>query len=78
MAVINQDFFDFIEKNKDKDPSQLRLALKQKDYNFDLDFAITQIECRKKTAGKLKDFLSFPPWPASITTVKFLLLSVFA
>ncbi|MCH5235477.1 MAG: class I SAM-dependent methyltransferase [Muribaculaceae bacterium] len=60
MAVINQDFFDFIEKNKDKDPSQLRLALKQKDYNFDLDFAITQIECRKKTAGKLKDFLSYP------------------
>lgn len=57
MMEINQDFFDFIKRNKEKDSNKLRLSLKQKDYNFDLCFAITQIECRKKNSLKIRDFL---------------------
>ena len=50
-------FLDFIEKNKGKDPISLRLNNRNKSFDFDVDFAITQIECRKKTHDKLKDFL---------------------
>ncbi|MCH5242575.1 MAG: hypothetical protein J1F67_09155 [Muribaculaceae bacterium] len=58
MLKINDDFYKFIEQNKDKDPNNLRLSLKPQSYTFDLNLAITQIECRKKVSLKLKNFIS--------------------
>lgn len=60
MLKLEQDFFDFIERNKISDTNFLRLSSKQENFNFDLNFAITQIECRKKNTFKLKNFISSP------------------
>lgn len=57
---MTDDFFKFIENNKREDPQKLRLKTKKESLNFDLDFALTQIEGRKKYAIKLKNFLSYP------------------
>ncbi len=47
----------FIESNLKGDPARLRLACAGKELEFDADFAITQIECRRKTAKKLFPFV---------------------
>ena len=52
--LINDDFYNFIEKYKDSDPNALRLK-KFKESSFDIKFAILQIECRKKTAHKIPE-----------------------
>lgn len=49
--------FDFIEANKEKNPYQMRLENASKHAAFDIDFAITQIECRKKYKSKLKEYI---------------------
>lgn len=51
---------EFIDKFKSADPLKLRLSLRQQDFEFDLNFAITQIECRKKYTIKFKDFIKNP------------------
>lgn len=51
-------FFDFIDKYRNCSPSELRLRFHGKITEFDADLAITQIECRKKCARKLKSFLA--------------------
>ena len=52
------DFYEFIEQNLKADPLGLRLSTNKKSYDFDVDFAITQIEARKKFEGKLSKFIS--------------------
>ena len=54
----NSDFFNFIEKNRNEDPGKMRLKYHGKDMGFDIDFAATQIECRRKFRNKFRDFLS--------------------
>lgn len=50
---MTDKFFDFIEKNQNQDTNALRLALHNKNLDFNLDFALLQIDCRKKTKRKL-------------------------
>lgn len=52
------EFFDFIDKNKNSDCGKLRLFVYGKAYDFDMDLALTQIECRRKCKTKLSSFLS--------------------
>lgn len=49
---------DFIRTHRNDDPATLRLACAGKKLPFDPEFAVTQIECRRKAAGKLGDFIS--------------------
>ena len=60
MKKLTPEFFRFIKENIDKDPLKLRLSTSAGSLDFDVDFAITQIECRKKTNDKLKKFLANP------------------
>lgn len=53
-------FFEFIQENLDKDTTKLRLNKKSPKGDFDMNFALTQIDCRKKTKTKLPKFLSNP------------------
>lgn len=53
-------FFDFIKSHENEDPASLRLRLHDKELGFDVNFAITQIECRKKCRKKLAGFLLNP------------------
>ena len=57
---LNNDFFDFIEKNSKESISRLRLKFHNKKTSFNMDFALIQIECRQKTSKKLEDFLKNP------------------
>lgn len=57
---INDDFFNFIERNKDADVSSLLLKYHNSPLHFDLQLALIQIECRKKHKNKLKHFFSSP------------------
>lgn len=54
--AISDSFFSFIRKNIDADPTKLLLK-KHSGLDFDLKFAVLQIECRKKI---LKSFPKFP------------------
>lgn len=54
----DEDFFKFIEENSSEDISRLRLKHYGKPYKFDIDFALTQIECRKRCGVKLHKFTS--------------------
>lgn len=58
--MFNKDYYNFIENNKNIDPINLRLALKKENFNFDINSAIVQIECRKKYSTKLKQILEYP------------------
>ncbi len=51
---------EFISANSKADPADLRLRLSGRELAFDLDFALTQIECRRKNARKLPYFISHP------------------
>lgn len=51
------DFYQFIEQNINKDTLSLRLSANKDRHDFDLDSAITQIECRKKFGTKFKNLL---------------------
>lgn len=60
METEDKKFFEYIQNHKDDDVTKLRLAKKNKEEDFDINKAILQIECRKKYAKKLKDFLIYP------------------
>lgn len=60
MVEYSKDFYDFIQHNADRDVQGLRLKYHGKKSDFDLDFAITQIECRRKCSKKLKKLLDNP------------------
>lgn len=55
---LSQDFFDFIDTNIKADPLALRLKYHGRNPGFDVDFAITQIECRRKCSSKLRSFIA--------------------
>lgn len=60
MYEINQDFREFVKRHADADLLRLRLSCAGKEFSFDLDFALMQIECRRKGKGKLDRFLEHP------------------
>lgn len=53
----NEESAAFISKHSNEDPRSLLLKFHGRDLGFDIDFAILQIECRRKTARKLAPFL---------------------
>lgn len=56
---MDEKFWQFIEKNREKNPSELRLKYSVKtDDGIDYDQAITQIECRRKYGKKLSQTLA--------------------
>ena len=58
---LADDFWNFVSDNASTDPVKLRLKFTGKtDIPFDVDFAITQIESRRKTARKLPRFTASP------------------
>lgn len=54
---INSELFDFIRDNSNANPQKLLLANHNKNYPFDLNFAVLQIEGRQKYARKFKSYL---------------------
>ena len=50
----DKTFFEFIEVNAKEDLSKLKLKYHGKSLPFDLDFALLQIECRRKYATNEK------------------------
>lgn len=54
------DFFSFIASNMNQDTKTLMLREYGKNHPFDLDFAMTQIEARRKGCHKLKSFIGNP------------------
>ncbi len=60
MISLPDQFFTFIEENLHSDPNTLRLRSAGKHYPFPMDFAITQIEGRRKGTPKLEPFISSP------------------
>lgn len=69
MKVYPKEFFEFINKNANKDPGSLLLSHKKDNLPFDISFAVTQIECRRKYKNKLRNFISNPEFlfPAKIS-----------
>lgn len=60
-GVADKDaFFDFIEHHAGEDPARLRLKYAGRSLPFDLDFALTQIEVRRRNRSKLGSLLSHP------------------
>lgn len=57
LPEINSDLLDFVERNAAADPAALLLASSKDIGSFDLCFAITQIEARRKSTSKLKDYI---------------------
>ncbi|MBD5355495.1 MAG: class I SAM-dependent methyltransferase [Bacteroides sp.] len=53
-------FFDFISSNIYGDPKNLLLKNHGKSFDFNVEFAITQIECRQKGKHKLPHLISNP------------------
>lgn len=58
LPAITKEFTAFVARNLKENPSTLRLRHYGKSENFDVDFAIVQIECRQKTKKKLKTFIA--------------------
>lgn len=52
------EFFEFIEKYAASDPSSLRMKIASNTEREALSFAIDQIECRHRFAGKFRDFIA--------------------
>ena len=54
---LSESFFEFIKAHQNDDVRELMLKYSSKIKEFPLDFAVTQIKCRKSTRKKLSDFL---------------------
>jgi len=52
------NFYDYVKNNAFADTRGLILAMRDKCNDFSVEFAVTQIECRRKTQRKLMAFLS--------------------
>lgn len=61
LNLDNQLFWKFIADNAKADANALRLSHYGKPADFDVDFAITQIECRRKFASKFRHTLTAIP-----------------
>lgn len=55
---LSDEFWKFVSEHSADDPSRLRLEWHGRQADFDVDFAITQIECRQKFGKKLPSFLA--------------------
>ncbi|MDE6769972.1 MAG: RsmD family RNA methyltransferase, partial [Muribaculaceae bacterium] len=58
LSSISDELLMFIKRNIKENPASLRLKYHGKINNFDLDFALTQIESRQKTKKKLPHFIN--------------------
>lgn len=54
------DYIKFLQTYINHDIHKLKLSLKKEDFDFDLDDALLQMECRKRTSRKLKNFIDNP------------------
>lgn len=54
---IDTEFWEYLKKNSAESPQKLMLRDSAKNHSFPLDFAVTQLECRRKAARKLEVFL---------------------
>ena len=57
LALINDSLFDYIAKNLNCDTNKLLLRDSKKDCGFSVEFAVTQIESRRKCKTKLSKYL---------------------
>lgn len=60
---VTEKMIDFVRRHADDDVNALRLKYagkKNNEQDFDIEFALIQIEARKKTRKKLPNFLSHP------------------
>ncbi len=60
---VTENMMEFVRKHANDDVNALRLKFagnKQIEFDFDLEFALLQIEARRKTRKKLPEFLSHP------------------
>lgn len=57
----NRSFWNFVDSHRDEDPASLRLVYGRRDMGYDVESAVTQIEARRKAAGKIPSFLSRCP-----------------
>ena len=57
---LPEEFYEFIKSHANEDPTRLRLEFHSKPMSFDVEFAITQIECRRKFAKKLPSLVADP------------------
>lgn len=69
MIALNEKFINFIKCHQNDDIAELMLKYKDKNLDFDLEYAITQIKCRKKTKNKLPSYNSNPYflYPSSLS-----------
>ena len=58
LPEFNTLLLDFVERNATTDPVALRLSSDRNTEGFDKDFAITQVEARRKASSKLKDYIA--------------------
>lgn len=57
MDIISQEFLQFIADHRHEKPADIKLKFANKNIGFSLDFAITQIEARQRTASKIPSFI---------------------
>ncbi len=57
VTELSEDIIKWIEEHRDCDTTKLRLSCRKKDNTSVYEFAIMQIECRKKAAKKLQNTL---------------------
>jgi len=58
---LNDEAYRWIERNASEDPARLRLRYAGKTMSFDVNAAVTQIECRRKYARKFSGTLAAFP-----------------
>ena len=64
--IESSEFNEFIKNNKDANTMQLRLK-KFNNLSFDLEFALQQIECRKKAIGKIPELAEKLIYPTQVS-----------
>lgn len=64
--IESSEFNEFIKNNKDANTMQLRLK-KFNNLSFDLEFALQQIECRKKATGKIPELAEKLIYPTQVS-----------
>jgi len=58
IPIPSDEFFNFVKENAYVSTASLRLKMYGKQYPFDMDFAILQIDSRRRCRKKLKSFLN--------------------
>lgn len=70
VSELSEDIIKWIEKHRDCDTTKLRLSCRKKEDASVYEFAIMQVECRKKAAKKLHHTLHTPHFvfPTTLST----------